>query len=53
MICPCKNCEKKGCGPYHDECKAYQEWSQESRRVKERSRLASDEDYLGKPKKRW
>lgn len=22
--CPCKDCEKKGCGAYHEECEAYQ-----------------------------
>lgn len=27
MICPCKNCEKKGCGSYHDQCNEYQVWS--------------------------
>ena len=21
--CPCINCEKKGCGVYHEECEAY------------------------------
>ena len=24
---PCKNCEKKGCGSYHDKCKAYQNFT--------------------------
>lgn len=23
---PCKDCERKGCGSYHDECKVYQEY---------------------------
>lgn len=26
MICPCKGCEKKGCGSLHDSCEAYQAW---------------------------
>ena len=26
MICPCKDCEKKGCGEYHDICLNYQKW---------------------------
>ena len=26
MICPCKGCEKAGCGSYHDVCPAYSEW---------------------------
>lgn len=25
MIKCCKNCDKKGCGTYHDECPIYQE----------------------------
>ena len=24
--CPCKDCEKKGCGPYHDVCEPYQDY---------------------------
>ena len=27
MICPCKTCDRKGCGSFHDSCEAYQEWS--------------------------
>ena len=27
MICPCKGCEKAGCGSYHDECPKYTEWA--------------------------
>lgn len=23
---PCANCERKGCGSYHDECKKYKEF---------------------------
>lgn len=26
MKCPCADCEKKGCGSYHDICKEYQKW---------------------------
>ena len=26
MLCPCKDCDKKGCGVYHDECQPYQEF---------------------------
>lgn len=25
-VSPCKKCENKGCGSYHDECKPYQEY---------------------------
>ena len=27
--CPCKNCEKKGCGAYHDICEKYQAFREE------------------------
>lgn len=26
MICPCKDCEKKGCGKYHDLCLPYNKY---------------------------
>ena len=26
MTCPCKDCENKGCGSFHDECKPYQNY---------------------------
>lgn len=26
MICPCKECPNKGCGSYHDKCRAYQDF---------------------------
>lgn len=26
MKSPCMNCERKGCGTYHDECTAYQQF---------------------------
>ena len=33
MKCPCANCEKKGCGSYHDNCKPYQEYKAEVART--------------------
>lgn len=24
--CPCKDCPRKGCGTYHDQCEQYQEY---------------------------
>lgn len=35
MICPCKSCELKGCGPQHSKCKAYQDWKKEHEDEKE------------------
>lgn len=26
MINPCRDCERKGCGTYHDECEQYQQY---------------------------
>ena len=31
MVNPCKNCPNKGCGPYHDECADYQEYTKEKK----------------------
>ena len=28
--CPCINCEKKGCGVYHDKCEKYQAFKRDS-----------------------
>ena len=33
MICPCKACEKKGCGSHHEECEPYQAWKVERQDV--------------------
>ena len=32
---PCKNCDRKGCGSYHDICGVYQDWKRESEPVKD------------------
>ena len=29
LIAPCKNCENKGCGIYHDKCEKYQQYKKE------------------------
>ena len=29
MKCPCKGCERAGCGEYHEHCEQYQEWKKE------------------------
>lgn len=31
---PCGKCERKGCGSFHDECEAYQEWKDECKKSK-------------------
>lgn len=35
---PCKTCENKGCGSYHDECEAYQEYVQYLNDIRNNSR---------------
>ena len=49
MICPCKGCEKAGCGIYHDECEPYLEWQryrrkQNDKRNAERCDMSRDHE---------
>ena len=37
-IAPCKDCPKKGCGPYHDECPEYQEFKKERQILSDKMR---------------
>lgn len=32
---PCKNCDRRGCGSYHDICEVYQEWKREDDLIKD------------------
>ena len=34
MICPCKDCTRKGCGDEHDACEKYQAWKTENDKKK-------------------
>lgn len=45
MECPCKDCEKKGCGVYHDKCEKYLEYSAYRKYTKKREREESDKLY--------
>ena len=50
---PCKDCERKGCGPYHDKCEVYQAWKKdldERNESKRMQRIA--ESILISPKRR-
>ena len=40
MICPCKDCEKKGCGDYHSQCQEYLEYKKWKEQVNEKERKA-------------
>jgi hypothetical protein len=38
MICPCKDCENKGCGSYHSQCERYIEYAKWKKRINELER---------------
>lgn len=43
---PCKDCERKGCGAYHSQCKEYLEFQRENeKRYKERKKEAEIIEY--------
>ena len=42
MVCPCRDCENKGCGAYHDICEKYQDYKRYINRSKS-NKLKSDE----------
>ena len=48
---PCKDCEMKGCGTYHDECPSYLKWKAEKQaidaKIKEQKKL-EQQFYRGK-----
>lgn len=45
MICPCKNCERKGCGQNHDTCEQYAAWVKHREEV--RSRRSAESELNG------
>ena len=57
LRCPCTTCEKKGCGPYHDKCKEYQEYSndrKENRKdINRRKEFTRHEKRLSKNHGDW
>ena len=42
MKCPCKGCEKAGCGQYHDQCERYQAWIASRHEIKRMKWLEQD-----------
>lgn len=44
MIIPCKNCERKGCGAYHDECEEFQAYKEHLEKCKAVRRASLDID---------
>lgn len=45
MICPCKDCENKGCGEYHSKCEPYLQFAQWRKDVNERARIEKNLSY--------
>lgn len=38
--CPCKDCEKKGCGTYHSQCKKYNDYNEKNKKQRKVNRHA-------------
>ena len=53
IVCPCKDCENKGCGPYHDKCEAYQKWVQENKEQKQKQKRDDVIRYSKGPSRYW
>lgn len=45
MECPCRYCEKKGCGAYHSQCEKYKEFELEREGIRHRMRLEKEYEY--------
>ena len=42
---PCLNCERAGCGSYHDECEEYQDYIAYRRHISEQRQALNNERY--------
>lgn len=47
-VSPCKDCEKKGCGTYHDVCDKYQQYKVDRESMMKRVQKSSDLDHAFK-----
>lgn len=45
MDAPCKHCNRKGCGSFHDRCKRYQEYKIERKNALDS--LARENEFVG------
>lgn len=43
---PCLNCEKCGCGAYHDKCELYQEFKKELEKEYDQRKFAKDQKNI-------
>ena len=48
MAAPCKTCDNKGCGSYHDKCLVYLNWKEEKQKADQKN---SDPEY--KKRRPW
>lgn len=46
ILSPCKDCERSGCGVYHDQCEKYLEY----KAAKKKEKAAYDADVLRRTK---
>lgn len=51
MICPCKDCENKGCGVYHSKCEKYLKWVEYKRAANKAQRKSKQFAYSKYAKK--
>lgn len=45
MVNPCKDCERKGCGSYHDQCAVYQDYVARQRHYNKEKLKFQEEEY--------
>ena len=51
MKCPCKDCENKGCGIYHAQCKEYNEWKEQNEAANIKRYEEYDSKFTNHPNK--
>ena len=49
--CPCKTCEFKGCGEYHDICEPYKEWQVKNEEYNAKRHEEYDYKFTNHPNK--
>lgn len=53
MRCPCIECDKKGCGAYHDKCEPYQAFFAYRNEVNQRRAAAFAQSKIYEPDKKF
>ena len=55
MTCPCKECNRKGCGNEHDSCEPYKAWAAERAEANSRRRMDTDNRQISREqmRKHW